>query len=300
MAGDILTTHAARLGFRQIDGFSEDWARTIESVRGAGFDSVRDLWLRTHLPPKALQTLAHADAFNSLGLSRRDALWAVKALQKAGDKDNLPLFARAAMPEIEPDAHLPSMLPGEQVIEDYRHLHLSLKAHPVSFLRRDLDARGIVRHELLSTLAPGGIVTIGGIVLVRQRPGAGNAIFMTLEDETAIANTIIWPRKFEQYRPIVMGARLVSVTGVLQNEKGVIHIVADRFEDLTPLLGRLSEHGNRIDTIMPPDAIKRPAYPRHRHPRSGDALVTMLKVDGPNIDELAATSQVMPKGRNFH
>ncbi|MEA2978942.1 MAG: error-prone polymerase [Alphaproteobacteria bacterium] len=300
MQQDIKTKHALRLGLRQIDGFSEDWARTIESVRGAGFDSVRDLWLRTHLPPKALQTLAHADAFNSLGLSRRDALWAVKALQKAGDKDNLPLFARAAMPEIEPDAHLPSMLPGEQVIEDYRHLHLSLKAHPVSFLRRDLDARGIVRHELLSTLAPGGIVTIGGIVLVRQRPGAGNAIFMTLEDETAIANTIIWPRKFEQYRPIVMGARLVSVTGVLQNEKDVIHIVADRFEDLTPLLGRLSEHGNRIDTIMPPDAIKRPAYPRHRHPRSGDALVTMLKVDGPNIDELAVTSQVMPKGRNFH
>jgi error-prone DNA polymerase len=100
-----------------------------------------------------------------------------------------------------------------------------------------------------------------------------------------------------------MGARLISVTGVLQNEKDVIHIVADRFEDLTPLLGRLSEHGKRIDTIMPPDAIKRPAYPRHRHPRSGDALVTMLKADGPDIEELAAaqqTSQVMPKGRNFH
>ena len=101
-------------------------------------------------------------------------------------------------------------------------------------------------------------MTIGGIVLVRQRPGTGNAIFMTLEDETGIANTILWPRKFEQYRPIVMGARLVSVTGVLQNEKGVIHIVADHFEDLTHLLGRLSEHGARIDTSMPPDAIKRP------------------------------------------
>ena len=155
MSGDILTTHAVRLGFRQIDGFSEEWGKKIESVRGRGFDSVRDLWLRTGLPPKALQKLAHADAFNSLGLNRRDALWAVKALQKAGDKDNLPLFARVAMPELEPDAHLPSMLPGEQVIEDYRHLHLSLKAHPVSFLRADLDARGIVRHELLPTLAAG-------------------------------------------------------------------------------------------------------------------------------------------------
>ena len=130
-------------------------ARKSKAFAARGFDSVRDLWLRTGLPPKALQKLAHADAFNSLGLSRRDALWAVKALQKAGDKDNLPLFARVSMPALEPDAHLPSMLPGEQVIEDYRHLHLSLKAHPVSFLRRDFDARGIVRHDLLPTLAAG-------------------------------------------------------------------------------------------------------------------------------------------------
>ena len=101
-----------RLGLRQIDGFSEEWGKTIESTRGRGFNSVRELWLRTGLPPKALQKLAHADAFNSLGLNRRDALWAVKALQRAGDKDNLPLFARVGMPALEPDAHLPSMLAG--------------------------------------------------------------------------------------------------------------------------------------------------------------------------------------------
>ena len=303
MSEDILTTHAVRLGLRQIGGFSEEWAKKIEEARGAGFDSVRHLWLRTGLPPKAIEKLAHADAFNSLGLSRRDALWAVKALQKAGDKDNLPLFARVSMPALEPDANLPAMLPGEQVIEDYRHLHLSLKAHPVSFLRRDLDARGVVRHELLPTLVPGRRVTIGGIVLVRQRPGTGNAIFMTLEDETAIANTIVWPRKFEEYRPVVMGARLISVTGVLQNEKNVIHIVADHFEDLTSLLGRLSEQADRIDVTMPPDAIKRPVYSRQRHPRSGDALVTMLKEGKPVLEDVAAvrdTVQVMPKGRNFH
>jgi error-prone DNA polymerase len=303
MSGDILTTRAVRLGLRQIGGFSEDWAGTIESVRGLGFDSVRDLWLRTHLPPKALETLAHADAFNSLGLSRRDALWAVKALRRAGDKDDLPLFARAAMPELEPDVHLPSMPPGEQVIEDYRYLHLSLKAHPVSFLRADLDVRGIMRHELLPTLMPGRRVTIGGLVLVRQRPGTGNAIFMTLEDETAIANTIVWPRKFEEYRPVVMGARLISVTGVLQNEKNVIHIVADRFEDLTHLLGRLSDQGGRIDATSPVDEIKRPVISRQRHPRAGDALVTMLKEGKPVLEELAladSTAKVMPKGRNFH
>jgi DNA polymerase III alpha subunit len=303
MQQDIKTTNALRLGFRQIDGFSEEWGEKIENARGPGFDSVRDLWLRTGLPPKALQKLAHADAFNSLGLNRRDALWAVKALQRAGDKDDLPLFARVNMPKLEPDAHLPPMLPGEQVIEDYRHLRLSLKAHPVSFLRRDLDARGIVRHELLPTLTPGGIVTIGGIVLVRQRPGTGKAIFMTLEDETGIANTIVWIRKFEEYRPLVMGARLISVTGVLQSEKNVIHIVADHFEDLTPLLGRLSEHAHSIDGTMPPDEIRRPVYSRQRHPRSGDALVTMLKEDKAVLEDFAApqhTVQVMPKGRNFH
>jgi error-prone DNA polymerase len=302
MTVDILTIHAVRLGLREIDGFSEDWARTIERVRGRGFDSVRDLWLRTGLPPKALQKLAHADAFTSLGLSRRDALWAVKALQKAGDKDNLPLFARVEMPALEPDAHLPPMLPGHQVIEDYRHLHLSLKAHPVSFLRADFDTRGIVRHELLPTIAPGRRVTIGGIVLVRQRPGDAKAIFMTLEDETGIANTIVWLRTFETYRPIVMGARLIGVTGVLQNEKGVIHVVADHFEDLTPLLRRLNEDVAPVEARSRADMQRFENPDRFRHPRSGDSFVKLAK-NKPLLDHLGAvehTAQVMPKGRNFH
>jgi error-prone DNA polymerase len=302
MAADILTTHGVRLGLREIDGFSEEWAKKIEAARGRGFDSVRDLWLRTGLPPKALQKLAHADAFGSLGLSRRDALWAVKALQKAGDKDNLPLFARVSMPALEPDAHLPPMLPGQQVIEDYRHLHLSLKAHPVSFLRRDFDARGIIRHELLPTIVPGRRTTVGGLVLVRQRPGEGNAIFMTLEDETGIANTIIWPRKFEQYRPIVMGARLISVTGVLQNEKGVIHIVADCFDDLTPLLRCLTEDVAAVEARSRADMVRADNPDRFRHPRSGDSFVRLAK-NQPLLERIASAghaAEVMPKGRNFH
>ena len=302
MQQDIETEHALRLGLRQIDGFSEEWGRGIESLRGRGFDSVRDLWLRTGLPPKALKKLAHADAFGSLGLSRRDALWAVRALQRSGDKDNLPLFARVNMPKLEPDAHLPPMPPGQQVIEDYRHLHLSLKAHPVSFLRADLDARGIVRHDLLPGIPPGKRVTIAGIVLVRQRPGTGNAIFMTLEDETAIANTIVWPRKFEEYRPIVLGSRLISVTGVLQNEKGVIHIVADRFDDLTPLLRRLNEDVSGVQTRSRADMLKSDNPDRFRHPRSGDSFVQMAK-HKPALEHMAAVehaAKVMPKGRNFH
>jgi DNA polymerase III alpha subunit len=164
------------------------------------------------------------------------------------------------------------MPPGQQVVEDYRHLHLSLKAHPVSFLRTDLRACGILRHELLPHIPPGKRITIAGLVLVRQRPGSGNAIFMTLEDETAVANTILWPRTFEKYRPAVMGARLVSVTGVLQNEKGVIHVVADHIEDMSHLLRRLME-----DTSLE---------------TSPDMLATV-----PAIPEV---QRVMPKGRNFH
>ncbi len=302
MNGVIRTTHALRLGFRQINGFSQAHAQRIESVRGRGFDSVRDLWLRTRLPPSVLERLANADAFGSLGLTRRDALWAVRALQRAGDKDDLPLFARVAMPELEPDVALPPMPPGAQVVEDYRHLHLSLKAHPVSFLRDDLDRRGIVRHALLPGIPSGRHVTVAGLVLVRQRPGtAKGVIFMTLEDETGIANTIVWQRTFETYRPVVIGARLVAVTGPLQNASGVIHVVTEKIEDLTPLLRRLSDQNGYVDALAHADEGRRPPVERHRHPRAGDALVTLLKEKPPVPDEfIAQTARVMPKGRNFH
>ena len=302
MNGHIRTTHAMRLGFRQISGLSEDHALRIESVRGRGFDSVRDLWLRTRLPPSVLERLANADAFGSLGLARRDALWAVRALQRAGDKDDLPLFRRVAMPELEPDIDLPPMPPGAQVVEDYRHLHLSLKAHPCSFLRGELDRRGILRHELLPGIRNGERVTVAGLVLVRQRPGtAKGVIFMTLEDETGIANTIVWARAFETYRPVVIGARLVAVTGPLQSASGVIHVVMEHIEDLTPLLRRLSDDHECVRALAHADEARRPPIERHRHPRAGDSLVIALKETPILADELtAATARVMPKGRNFH
>jgi error-prone DNA polymerase len=286
----VRSTRALRLGLRQISGFSEADAKAIEAIRGDGFDSVRDLWLRTRLKPASLERLAAADAFASLGLSRRDALWAVKGLQRAGDKDDLPLFARVSMPELEPDAHLPPMRPGQQVIEDYRHLHLSLRAHPVSFIRPDLDRYGIVAHDRLPEMEQGQRVTVAGLVLVRQRPGEGKAIFMTLEDEGGIANVIVWIPTFERYRPIVLGARLVAVTGKLQNESGVIHIVAEHIEDMTALLSRLVNDELETDTRTSSPGL----LPNVKgHPRSGDALVTLLKDD-------AELETVMPKGRNFH
>ena len=300
MKSDIRSTHALRLGFRQVSGFSEDHGLRIESVRGRGFDSVRDLWLRTRLPPAALERLANADAFGSFGLTRRDALWAVRALRRAGDKDDLPLFAHATMSEQEPDVALPPMPPGEQVVEDYRHLHLSLKAHPVSFLRGELARRGILRHELLPTISSGRRVTVAGLVLVRQRPGtARGVIFMTLEDETGIANTIVWPTIFETFRPVVLGARLISVTGKLQSASGVIHVVADQIDDLTPLLRRLSLDHGCVDALAPTDEVRRPVPERHRHPRAGDSLVTSLK-ETPAFAAAAEAAKVMPKGRNFH
>jgi error-prone DNA polymerase len=305
MRDDIRTTRALRLGLRQISGLSETDGHRIEDVRGAGFDSVRDFWLRTGLAPAAIERLAAADAFHSLGLDRRDALWAVRALQRSGDKDDLPLLARVKMPELEPDAGLPPMLLGEQVVEDYRRLHLSLKAHPVAFLRADLARRGILRHEELPAIPSGRRVTVGGLVLVRQRPGtAAGVIFMTIEDETAIANTIVWPKIFETFRPVVLGARLISVTGKLQNESGVIHVVAERLEDLTPLLRRLSADHGCVEGLARADAVKHPSPPDprelHRHPRVGDTLVTLFRDQPALAGELGLTAEVLPKGRNFH
>jgi error-prone DNA polymerase len=298
MKDAIRSTHAMRLGFRQVSGFSQALALRIESVRGHGFDSVRDLWLRTKLPPAAIERLAEADAFSSLGLDRRDALWAVRALQRSGDKDDLPLFSRTKMPELEPDAELPPMLPGEQVVEDYRHLHLSLKAHPLSFIRHELDRRGILRHGDLPAIPSGRQVTVAGLVLVRQRPGDAKAIFMTIEDETGTANTILWLRTFEAYRPVVLGARLISVTGVLQNEHGVIHVVASHLEDLSPLLRRLSVDHACVESLARCDGVKRPE-PGNR------SLKRMAERRKQSTGEFAAgtnaaVAAVMPKGRNFH
>ena len=238
MASDIHTTHAVRLGFREIKGLREEAMKTLTAARGRGYDSVRDLWLRTGLAPGVLERLADADAFGSLGLCRRDALWAVKALGRTGDDENLPLFCSVAPgARREADAHLPSMPPGEEVVNDYRFLRLSLKAHPVHFIREALAQAGVVRNEQLTELIPGRRVSVGGLVLVRQRPGsAKGVIFMTLEDETGVANTIVWPKVFEHHRAIVLGARFVVLTGKLQSQDGVVHVVAEKIEDRTDML----------------------------------------------------------------
>ncbi len=304
MAAHIHATHAVRLGLRQIVGVKEEDMRRLVERRGQAYDSVRDLWLRSGLSSAALERLADADAFRSLGLDRRQALWAVRGLDRVGDQDDLPLFASRPARETEPDARLPPMPLGAHVVEDYRRLSLSLKAHPTSFMRARLAARGILRSDALRSVRNGARVTVAGLVLVRQRPGtAKGVIFMTLEDETGIANVIVWPKAFERLRAIVLGARFVAVTGKLQSELGVIHIVAERMDDLTPMLGMLSEAGATIGALARADEVRRPQMTMAQK-RQGNRFAKPPTFEDPRAPpllplETADATRAMPAGRNF-
>ena len=233
-----------RLGLRRIKGLAEDDSARLVAARGEGYGSIRELWRRSNLPASVLSRLAEADAFGSLDLTRRQALWAVKGL----GPPPLPLFAAAearlgdGVAGVEPEIALPAAGLGEEVSDDYRFLRLSLKAHPLALLRETLSARGIVPSERLAKLANGKRVSVAGLVLVRQRPGtAKGVIFATLEDETGVANIIVWPPIFERYRRIVLGSRLLAVEGTLQREGLVIHVIAKSVSDLSPMLDHLAE-----------------------------------------------------------
>jgi error-prone DNA polymerase len=401
MCDDVRTTHAIRLGLREIKGLSEEDAKLImarrtsprlrgevdppkRSVGGAGdgdssqpepidrpphparsfaarhplpasgereipYDSVRDVWLRTGLSPRVLERLADADAFNSLGLSRRDALWAAKALGRVGDRDDdLPLFggtspratlssplplagevdarcaagggsssatpppqpspasgegsqaavsgAFALVTSREPEVALPPMPIGEEVVNDYRFLRLSLRAHPAQFLRADLAQRGILPNDALRTVASGTRVRISGLVTCRQRPGsAKGVVFMTIEDESAVANAIVWPKVFERARPIVLGARYIAVSGRVQSESGVIHVVADELEDLTPWLAQLAEHGADIDGLARCDEVRRPIEEMREARAQGGRESRLVKLMR-EMPELAADLDVTAHG----
>ncbi len=307
MEGEIRATHRIRLGFHQIEGLRDADMHRLVALRGKGYDSIRDLWLRTGLSPGVLERLAEADAFRSLGLDRRAALWVVRGLNRAGDKDDLPLLKGLGFSAREPDALLPPMPLGEHVVEDYRHLSLSLKAHPVAFVRHLLAQRKILRAEELAARPSGSRVSVAGLVLVRQRPGsAKGVIFLTLEDETGTANAIVWPKVFEALRPIVIGARFIMITGRLQNESGVIHIVVERAEDLTYLLALLSRHGGDVSALARADGVKRP-YLRGRWGGEDKPTQPGLFADATAApaDMHAAhkatgsVRRVLPKGRNF-
>jgi error-prone DNA polymerase len=298
----ILSKKSVRLGFNLVKGLNEDDMENLVKHREQGYRSVRDLWLRSGLSRGAIERLGDADAFRSVGLDRRAALWAVKALDDKSAAESLPLFERAGHADLqrEPAIDLPAMLPGEQVIDDYRALTLSLKAHPVSFLRESFSRQGIATNRHLDAIRSGRMVTIAGLVLVRQRPGtAKGVIFMTLEDETGIANAIVWKKTFETYRSVVMGARLVKIRGRVQSESGVIHVVASHIEDMTPALGLLRQETRSFAANPRADEVLRPTAD-HRQKQAAKAKAKQADIAQGLLAEVEDAASVMPRGRNFH
>jgi len=259
---------ALRLGFRQIKGFRKEDANWIDAARGNGYPDPESLWLRAGVMPPVLEKLAEADGFSGMGLTRRDALWQVRALK---GRAPLPLFNNPIDGEgiFEPQVNLPLMQLGEEVVEDYVAMRLSLRAHPMELLRPHIP--DLLPHsELVDTRKRR--VSVCGLVITRQRPGtASGVIFLTLEDETGVSNIVVWPKVYEKYRRTVMGGRLLRVTGKLEREGIVVHLIADRIEDLSH---RLTDLGHPMDGaigITQPqadDAPRPPRYPpRAMHPR---------------------------------
>jgi len=272
---------ALRLGLRQIDGLQRDAADRLVARRP--HRTVEELRSRGGVPVHAIQRLAAADAFRSIGLDRRAALWDSRALKQAPD---LPLFAYAEARdegmEAEP-AQLPIMPLSEHVVNDYQTIRLSLKAHPMGFLREHYASQKFITADRLKTIRDGKRLSIAGLVLIRQRPGsAKGVVFITIEDETGIANLVIWPDVFGKQRKIVMGARLMAVHGIVQRDPDseVIHVVARRLEDHSHMLRHLSEDWQLPSKLEKPDqqgSWGRP--PPNRHPRD---------------------VEVIPKSRDFH
>ena len=300
MVGDIKSTHAVRLGLRFVEGLAENDINIIVARRSAGrYQSVRDLWLRTGVPVASLEKLARADAFASMGLNRREALWAVRGLVGTHGAETLPLFVNSGLPQsqrAEDAANLPLMSPGEEVIHDYATLSLSLKGHPVQFLRPMLDQRGTTRAANLTTVPPNVTIEVAGLVLVRQRPGtASGVVFVTLEDETGVANLVVWPKLFDgndEMRKILLSSRMLAVRGKVQQEGLVIHVIAEDMVDLTPRLLDLS-HGVDIGDAVVARADEGKSGPPEHSSRDRNAV---REVEMARRRAYAA----LPGGRNFH
>ena len=279
---------AVRLGFRQIDGFKEDWAKAIMGTRdtaaaGDAGQRIEALARAAKLPSRALRLLADADAFRSFGYDRREALWEVRRTPT----DALPLFAAADARELgqEEDPRLPAMPLSEHVAADYQTTRLSLKAHPMSFLRTLFAGEGVLNSKQVREAKDGTRARVAGVVLVRQRPGEGKAIFITLEDETGVTNVLLWARDFEKYRRPVMASRLMEVHGIIQkSDEGVVHLMGSHVVDRTAELERLSEdHPTRVQ-LSRADVFEHPQMPRHAVPRGSHPR---------NV-------RILPPSRDFH
>jgi error-prone DNA polymerase len=288
---------AVRLGLRVVDSLPELSGRWIVAERQDGYRDFDDFIHRADIGVKALNALAKADAFHSLDLDRRQGLWAAK---KVASLKPLPLFAAAGERRADPQVALPRLLPSENVIDDYRSTRLSLRGHPLQFLRPIYARQGAISCAALARARHGSRVTVAGVVLIRQRPGSGQVVFVTIEDETGVANVVVWPNMLERFRPVVMAARLMVVHGTvervdkerspmpihpIEGERGpavpIVHLVAHRLIDASGDLARLSDQ-EALLPVAPSDHVKRPlagSWQTGRHPR--------------NV-------RVVPRSRDFH
>jgi error-prone DNA polymerase len=268
-----------RLGLHRIDGFREEWAKALVATRAQSpIRDMEDMARRAGLPARALHLLADADALRSIGQNRRQAGWEARRVPPA----QLPLFAAQDLPELgkEADADLPPMALSEEVAIDYQTHRLSLKGHPMQFLRARFARHGVIDCAAVNTAKDGAKVRVAGVVLIRQRPGKGNAVFITIEDESGIVNALLWAREMEKQRRAVMASRLMLIDGTVQRSKeNVVHLMVERVTDASRALDWLHEQPmSRSDEVTHPGHPRALPSPR-RHPRD---------------------VRIMPKSRDFH
>ncbi|MBT5571538.1 MAG: error-prone DNA polymerase [Alphaproteobacteria bacterium] len=288
--------HALRLGFRQIKSLNNEAAQAIAAARPlAGYASVEDVWRRAEVNSAALVAVAEADGFASLGLERRGALWAIRALGHNGREtaSALPLFAAAdardAVPE--PVTNLPDETAGEVVANDYASIRMSLKHHPLELLRPKLDKMNAVPALELRARPNNRRLTTAGLILVRQRPGtAKGVIFLTLEDETGVANVIVWPDIFKRFRKVILSSRLVLISGQLQREGIVTHLIAEKIVDLSDQLDALGDGGEVTPPWARADEVKYGGTVDPRH----------AKTPRPSMARHPRNNHITIKSRNFH
>ncbi|MFL5765666.1 MAG: error-prone DNA polymerase [Bacteroidia bacterium] len=276
--------HALRLGFREVKGLHEEEMQLLMAARNDGFRTIAQL-VDAGISLTALEYLANADAFRSIGLDRRKALWEVTALK---DHHTGLFHGQEQDVSAEKNIHLPEMSLSQHVIEDYRTLTFSIKEHPLSFIRERLKKLGITPNEKLSTLKDGMDVKAAGLVLVRQRPGtASGIVFITLEDESGIANLVVFKDLFNKYRKEIVHCRLLMVEGKLQIEGEVIHIVVKKCYNLTGLLAPLSQAPEKVSADMTTNEDK----PDSRAPKKSGRKNTAAQV---------LQTDIFHGGRNFH
>jgi error-prone DNA polymerase len=275
--------HALRLGFRQIKGMNSEDIQLLSSGRKTAYRHIHEL-MDAGLSLVALERLADADAFRSIGLDRRQALWEVSSM---ADRPVALFENQPSESSLEPQVTLPLMSKGEHVIQDYASTSLSLKAHPVSFVREQLNLLHVLPTKDLIAAKDGQTVKAAGLVLARQRPGTAKGVcFITIEDETGFTNLVVFENLFEKFRKEIIQSRLLMVEGKLQIEGEVIHVIVKRCFDLTGMLRSM-------------DRAENSDFPAVAFSRSDERTALYPTSSKVGQEKGSVTGSVIPRGRNF-